>query len=142
MTRAKGRKEAKQNVSALPLPILDKKDRDRFFFELNANLVPYPHRPMGRKTLPVITDRSQMVPWGLYWVRVWDGGNGSGKWALCEHTTLVPEGIEFKILAATTSWEEELPGGIVTMVGGALGQKRIRLAQFWTPLQPSTEPKS
>jgi hypothetical protein len=141
MSRAKGKNQAKQTSSGtLPLPILESKDRERFMFELNMNLVPYPHRPLGRKMLPVITCRSQMVPWSLYWVRIWDGGNGAGNWALCEHTTLTGDGIQFKILASTSPWETELPGGIVTMIGGALEQKRIRLAQFWHPLTPTVEP--
>jgi hypothetical protein len=135
MSRAKGKNQAKQTSSGtLPLPILESKDRERFMFELNMNLVPYPHRPLGRTMLPVITSRGQLVPWALYWVRVWEGSNENA-WALCEHTRLVEGGMEFRILAATGSWEADLPNGIVTMLNPALERKQIRLAQNWTPLQ-------
>jgi hypothetical protein len=123
------------NVSKEMKPIVETKDKDEFLFEMGLNAVPYPHRPIGRKHLPVVTSRSEMIPWALYWVRVWTGGGFHGSadnWALCEHTTLVEGGIEFKILACTSNPEKI---EIVTMLDPALRRKQIRLAQTWSALE-------
>lgn len=135
MTRTKARKKAKQSNDTLPLPIVSEKDQRDFMFSLNMNLVPYPHRPLGRKSLPVVFDRSQLVSGALYWVRNWEGGNGAGNWALCKFVERLSDRMKFQLLASTSDWTADLPDGIVYMLNRAIERKQIRLAQNWTPLE-------
>ena len=134
--RVKGEAQNRQTSGrTLPLPIINQQDKDNFFFELASNIVPFPHRPMGRKALPVIANLNDMVPSALYWVRIWEG-SGHDSWALCEYVEFGRgQMMKFKVLAAACAWEEDFPTGHVFMDRAALSLKQIRLAQKWTPLQ-------
>ncbi|MGB8061670.1 MAG: hypothetical protein WCF26_07235 [Candidatus Sulfotelmatobacter sp.] len=113
--------------------ITEQKDKERYMFELQMNIVPLPFGREGRKRCEIVKSRDEMVPWTYYWVRVWTGGGDIGNWALCEYVEAVEGGaMRFHILAAHGN-PEKLE--YVTMLAPALRRKQIRVARQWSPLE-------
>jgi hypothetical protein len=137
MTRAKGKAQEKHAAeTTLPTAITTEKDKELFRFSLAMNLVPMPYRPLGRKHLPLIKTREQMVEGAYYWVRMWHGALfQEGNWALCEYANATEDGgMRLLVIAAAGRNDEGMEAVVIHGDANAFGKKMIRLAQEWTPV--------